>query len=477
MKKLFLTVTAVVCLSLYGFSQESVSSKEGETPEESGIPQEKDGLKNGEDIIDSQTENMLEEIRRRNGIDSIPLKKPDSGIKKDFFANGRTKFELGIDLAAGASNSYFSIKDFFTPEFEINFDKLSDSLPKAGFSTNVLAYLNTFLTIRIKDKYEFGTYVSAKGFSLINVPKNLIDFIVKGPPENGKIAGEITNMSSSFVDTSLFFGMKIKNFKFKVSGSYFVPLMYGEYSLVSYEFENNASTGRLYAKGKSNAVLYTDIPIFNKNSGKFNLQSVNSMLKNGGFDIGFDGSYKFNDIATLNFSLKHIPVVPARLNKGFSHISEGKIEIDSIIKYLYGLLSPMQNENINVKTPLVDFFSSGPVYDLPPKRILRPIKFNISSDIYPFKNKYLIITPSIGCHFLRPFYIDMGLRLESRFLKVLGLYYVFSREDKIWKNKLGFFFDSRIFRFEVAAAAVSPSFTGSFKAVGREVNVSVVVGY
>ena len=149
--------------------------------------------------------------------------------------------------------------------------------------------------------------------------------------------------------------------------------------------------------------------------------------------------------------------------------------MESILQYMDKFILPNKPEEI--KPPSSSFVEKDIAYDLPQKNILRSLKLHISSDIRPFFNDYLIITPSLGFHCYKPFYIDGGLKLESRFLKVLGAYIGMSREDRVWKNQLGLFLETRIFRLETAVSSASPSFTGSFRGTGAEAKIKLVFGY
>ena len=149
--------------------------------------------------------------------------------------------------------------------------------------------------------------------------------------------------------------------------------------------------------------------------------------------------------------------------------------MESLIQYMNNLITPDQASQI--KPPSGSFTETNLAYDLPTKKIFRPLKLAVSSDIRPFFNDYLIITPSIGCHCYKPFYVDAGVKLESRFLKVLGAYIGMSYEDRVWKNTAGLFLETRVFRFETAVSAASPSFTGSFKGTGAEATIKLVFGY
>ena len=434
-----------------------------------------------EDGINEQTENMLNEIRVRNGIDSHFKTEDDTDKeieksegrtpKEPFLKNGRQAFAFGIDIKAGASNSYFKITDLFKNTLEIDLSDMSKALPKTGFSESGNAAVNIYLDIYIKSKAEFGFFIKASGYSFSNIPKNLIDFAGKGNLSSTSFNGKKTGISQSFADMGIFYGMRFNSFKFRVSTSYFIPVLYMESDMGDYEFINDPVTGSIVARGKLKLNIYSHLPIFENPNSKLDIGDI---LSRGGVDFNFHGTYTFNELANLNFNIINIPIFPARLNKGISKIYEGDFRMESLIQYMNNFLTPDQASQIK---PPSGSFTETSAYDLPTKKIFRPLKLAVSSDIRPFLNNYLIITPSIGCHCYKPFYVDAGLKLESRFLKVLGAYIGMSREDRVWKNTAGLFLETRVFRLETAVSAASPSFTGSFKGRGAEATVKLVFGY
>ena len=452
-----------------------------------------------EDGINEQTENMLNEIRNRNGIDYFSSAAEDEATteaeiennepeiseavaineeeektapppKEPFLKNGRKAFAFGIDIKVGASNSYFKITDLFKKTLEIDLADMSKTLPKTGLSFYGGAAANIYLDIYIKSKAEFGFFIKAGGYAFSNIPKNLIDFAAKGNLSSNSFSGKITETSQGFADTGIFYGMKFDSFKFRVSTSYFIPILYMESDMGDYEFINDPVTGSIVARGKLKLNMYSHLPIFGNNTAF----DIGDILSRGGADFNFYGTYTFNELANLNFNIINIPIFPARLNKGLSIIYEGDFRMESLIQYMNNFLTPDQASQIK---PPGGSFTKTSAYDLPTKKIFRPLKLAVSSDIRPFLNNYLIITPSIGCHCYKPFYVDAGLKLESRFLKVLGAYIGMSREDRVWKNQLGLFLETRVFRLETAVSAASPSFTGSFKGTGAEATVKLVFGY
>ncbi|UTC65649.1 hypothetical protein E4O00_06100 [Treponema sp. OMZ 788] len=456
---------------------------------------------NSQDVIDEQTETMLHEIRARNGIDYFEPKgetdyieeqdnqnednqtneevveeiaieeSPPSPPKEPFLKGGRKAFAFGIEAIAGASNSYFKIMDFFKESLEVDLNKISKGLPNSGFSLSPLAKAKIYFDIYINSKAEFGFFTTADVYGFANIPKSIMKFISEGNPSGQGFNGKITSSTFAFADTGIFYGMNLNNFKFRVSPSYFIPAAYVVSDLGDYEFINDPITGKILAKGSVNLKVYSHLPIFGNPNDKLNLKDI---FSRGGVDVSFTGTYTFNQLANLNFGIKNIPIVPSELNKGIEKSYQGKFEIESIIKYLDNLIPG--NEQ-NIIPPTTEFTQTELSYDLPAKKIFRPLKLAVSSDIRPFFNDYLIITPSLGCHCYKPFYVDAGVKVESRFLKVLGAYIGMSYEDRVWKNTAGLFLETRIFRLETAVSAASPSFTGSFKGTGAEATIKMVFGY
>ena len=318
-----------------------------------------------EDGINEQTEDMLNEVRNRNGIDYFEASADDENAeqddtentepeifvtteneaeaeetekppKKPFLENGRQAFAFGIDIKVGVSNSYFKITDLFKNTLEIDLSDMSKTLPKTGLSFCGGAAANIYLDIYIKSKAEFGFFIKAGGYAFSNIPKNLIDFAAKGNLSSNSFNGKITETSQGFADTGIFYGMKFNSFKFRVSTSYFIPILYMESDMGDYEFINDPVTGSIVARGKLKLNMYSHLPIFGNPNSKFDIGDI---LSRGGADFNFYGTYTFNELANLNFNIINIPIFPARLNKGLSIIYEGDFRMESLIQYMNNFLT------------------------------------------------------------------------------------------------------------------------------------------
>ena len=464
-KRIFIFLLFISLIFTAAYSQETEENIEEDSPltEETTLmedtalienPANTDGSK-----ISSEAEEQFAEPEKEE-------------VKHGFFDMGRTNFALGLDLDAGVSTSYIKIKDIFfnkNPDraIELDFPRMAKILPPSGFSLSGLVNLKLYLDIYIKSNMEFGSFTTVDVYAFGSMPKSLINLIAKGNIDNKFLSGKFTASSSAFAGTGFFYGMTIKDFKFRASGTYFVPLFYVPYESLEYELIND-SEGKFRFKGGGELRVYTPLPLFNNNT------STGSIFKNGGFDLSFDGTYKFPPLANLNFGLKHIPLVPARMNRGASFKASAGYEIESLFSYIDSKMNNKKAPEIKKEPFEMKENKDGTLKKI---TVLRPIKLSVGADIFPFSNRYLIISPSLGLQFLKPFYVDAGLKLETNFLKVLGVYYSFAFEDRLWKNRLGTFVDLRAFRLETSIAAASPSFVGSFRGAGFELGLGFVFGY
>ncbi len=132
-----------------------------------------------------------------------------------------------------------------------------------------------------------------------------------------------------------------------------------------------------------------------------------------------------------------------------------------------------------------DFGSDGTystnLNNLPKKKIFRPAKMRFAADFRPFSNNYLILTPFVGVPIIRakPFYIDGGAKIESRFANdALGVSYAFNYIDRVFRHNLDFFVDTRFFTFNLGVSVASQSFRRAFQSpAGAGVRLGVGIGF
>ena len=114
------------------------------------------------------------------------------------------------------------------------------------------------------------------------------------------------------------------------------------------------------------------------------------------------------------------------------------------------------------------------------KKIMRPCKVSIGADFKPFQNDYLILSPFLAFPILnaKPYYVDGGLKIESRFAKVLGVYLDSRYVERMWKHEFCLFIDSRWFTFSLAASVASQDFKRAFTTLsGLGIKLGVGIGF
>ncbi len=273
----------------------------------------------------------------------------------------RTKFAMGMNISAMASNSYLKLSDFFQESLEIDLNEMNPKLPKSGYNVSALANVDLFLEIYLQQKYEFGFFLDVDTQALVNIPKSVINLIAEGNSVNTNIQDKIQSTAFAFAEQSSFFGMKIKDLTFRINASWFFPVAYLDKEMGDYTLITDAD-GKIHAKGDLDVKLYSVIPnsVFGGPNNNFNTREL---FKSSGFDLDFIGSYNLPPYAKVNFAVFNIPIVPARLSTGVQIKYSGEFKLESLMKYFLGEEDPGDTSS---------FTKTDPVYDLPQKKIIRP---------------------------------------------------------------------------------------------------------
>ena len=92
----------------------------------------------------------------------------------------------------------------------------------------------------------------------------------------------------------------------------------------------------------------------------------------------------------------------------------------------------------------------------------------------------MILSPFLAFPVLNanPYYVDGGLKIESRFAKVLGVYLDTRCIERIWRHELCLFIDSRWFSLNLAASVASQDFKRTFTTLsGLGVKLGIGLGF
>ena len=379
----------------------------------------------------------------------------------------------GLSIAATGAQNAFSIQDFFQKELVIDFNKLSDKTIKSGLHAGALFNFDWFFWFTVHGEHTIKFSTTANVDVWANVSKSVLDFIAKGNMENAEgktITGAINAKLNAFADTGIMYQLTKPKYGFSARVAYFVPIAYMENpkGTVTLTPKTNSSgdVDGLLLKAEGTANIYGYLPAMAIGKDI----SIPELFKNGGLDLSLAGSYTPTKWVTITGGVNYLPLMVVHLNTGIKSTFTVDGKVDNLLDTLLNK-KPISSPEWNL---------SEPVVDLPDAKIMRPCKIKIGADFRPLENDYLILSPFLAFPVInaKPYYIDGGLKLESRFAKVLGAYLNTEYVERIWRHELCFFIASRGFTFNLAASVASQDFLRTFTTLsGVGIKFGVGIGF
>lgn len=362
----------------------------------------------------------------------------------------------GLILSGLAANNAIPISDLFKKTLEFDFNILSKKTMKSGLHAGTLFNADWYFQFTMYETHTVKLSTTVDSNVWFNFPKSLIDFIAKGNGTGVSIEGTINAAAYVFADTGIMYRLKRPSYSFSARAAYFVPLAYMPNPELSYELRTNTLGG--FVKLTGDARVYGYLPLATVKNEPVN---VSQLLKDGGLDLSLAGSYQPADWVNITGAVDYLPLLVVTMDKGIRHhiAFSGKAE------------------DIANAGRLPDSAMKQTIGTLPAIKIMRPCKIRLGADFKPFKNNYLIISPfaAVPVVNVKPFYMDGGLKLESRFARdVLGVSLATNYINRIWQHELSFFVDSRFATFILAASVASHDFVKTFNSLS---GVGVKLGF
>ena len=387
----------------------------------------------------------------------------------------RRPFSLhtGLVIAATGANNLISALDFFKPELVIDLNKIADSMMKSGMHVGALLDFDTFFRFTVLEEHTVKFSITANADVWGNLPKSLFELLAKGNEANAfgeTIKGTINAKANVFADMGVMYQLSKPRYSFSARLAYFAPIAYMENPDAKYSLAPHITNGTvdgIIMKAEGTANVYGAVPDYFTSGRK---PSIVDILKNGGLDLSLTGMYSPANWVAITGGVNYLPLMPVVTTKGVHASFASEVSMTN-------LLGKINGGSPSFPTPTVtrDFSST-----LPQKKIMRPLKISIGADFKPFKNNYLILSPFLAFPVLnaKPYYVDGGLKIESRFAKVLGVYLDTRYIERIWRHELCFFLDSRWFTFNLAASVASQDFKRTFTTLsGVGVKFGIGIGF
>ena len=386
----------------------------------------------------------------------VEMNEPTQRTKRRAFS-----MHTGLSIETCAATNAVSLTDFFKKEMVIDLPALAKRTIRTGIHAGNTAEVGLFWQFTVLEEHtvRFSTMVNQDFW--LNIPKSLLELAANGNAANAQgksIEGDFNAKLNAFVDTGILYQMKKPKYSISARLAYFLPVAYMENPKIHYSIKPavNDKTGQtdgLVFEAKGTAQVYGSILAGLYDS---NFPSVTDILKNGGIDLSISGSYRPASWVNITGGIDYLPLKVVTTNKGIQARFEATGGVNNIIGTIGNGLGNIFSYKI--KGPTIS------TTDLPEKKIMRPGKIRIGADFQPFENNYLIVSPFIAFPFVnaKPYYIDGGIKVESRFAKVLGASFSTACIERIWRHELALFLDSRFFSLNFAASIASQGFARTF---------------
>jgi len=369
----------------------------------------------------------------------------------------------GLILSGLAANNVIPVSDLFKGALEFDFNTLSQKTAKSGLHVGGMFNADWYFQFTIHETHTVKLSTTVDSSSWLNLPKNLIDFVAKSNASGlSNIAGlslegTVNATAYVFVDNGIMYRLKKPSYSFSARAAYFVPLAYMPNPEISYELRDAGLNSVVKLNG--DARIYGHLPLATAKNEPVN---VSQLLKDGGLDLSLAGSYQPADWVNITGAVDYLPLLVVTMDKGIRQHMHVDLNAKDIFK-----AGGLPSDPGITKT----------IGTLPAIKIMRPCKIRLGADFKPFKNNYLIISPfaAVPVVNVKPFYMDGGLKLESRFARdVLGVSLATNYINRIWQHELSFFVDSRFATFILAASVASHDFAKTFNSLS---GVGVKLGF
>lgn len=359
--------------------------------------------------------------------------------------------ELDVHSEVHVSNNYFPVTAFFNNPLVVDLNDMAQTLSPSGLVVST-SNINRFeLNVAPTNTLKFGLFGETQIYGLVSIPDALLSLLANGNGTTGATSSGTWNSQNLkgdiFADVGLKADVKWNKWHFFVQPTYFVPLLHLDNILATYSVTSSPTTG-------TTGIIQTNIPVYSvaplpnsSNASNFSFQP-NQLSISGGLDLGLEADYPLFPWLTVGGSLVNLPLLPAQMSQGtLLQTTQTVTTVD-----------PTTNSG----NPLKTTSTSAWTQTLGSISVIRPFEARALAVLYPFRDPWLSVKPSLGLGVWGGNYLNGGLAVE------LNLHHwTFIRLDSdysygFWNQTLGLGFNVRLFELDLAVGSMSTDFVKSF---------------
>ena len=394
----------------------------------------------------------------------------------------RKYFEFGLGVGAGFDNGLIGINDINKKNIVVDINKFAKEMDESGTNINVDLlgdfYFN-IMNIRIgQGIWDFGIISTVSGGVSGNIEKPLFSLIADGnikAPHTS--SGTISAWGGVYTDVGLTGSAKYGKIYFGVKPAIFSPKIYIPISSgITY---NLAVNGKDKNDKNAEGIFVTakgEIDIFSPTSLDENIDIQRLIFGPSGFDLSIEGGYMLFPFLDVGGSISHIPFAAATLTNPMRLtmvLPEGGLKFIG-----EELMKGEVDDSFTVDFNQENIKSSK-------KQVRRPFRFDVNARFKPFaftgiNPELFVLTPNMG--FTANIndnegYFNIGLAAVLNLADVFLLQLSTSKEESIYKQRLGLVFNLRAFELSLEGVLRSQTFSGCFDGQGFGIGLGLCWGW
>jgi len=396
--------------------------------------------------------------------------------KKNYLA--RKYFETGFNAGVGFDNGLAGLNDILKKNIVIDLKKIAQSIPEGGSGFNFDLSTGFFMNIKnihiVKGLWDFGFIVDVDGGINMNLPKSLFTLISEGNAEQHNTSGTISASGGIFTEIGLKglakYQVGRRNLYVGFKPAMYTPAVYmpsntGITYRLNTEKEQNDGTKKegLFLDTEGAISVYTPTSLEKMEPGSFIIGP------GSGFDLSLGVEYAFSPFLDIGGNLTNIPITAAVLT------NEMKLRmVDKKTGADFGF-----ELSGDLDAPELDFAQE---HYKARKEVRRPMQFDLYAHYRPFKSDFLEIKPNLGFTVNinkedEKWYFNGGLEARLSLINFLIIYLGSGYKEEIWRQRVGFAVNLRVFELGLEAMLRDQTFDGCFKGRGFGFNLGLRFGW
>jgi len=382
------------------------------------------------------------------------------------------KFEYGVDVEAGASNSYFNAEELLVKDLVIDLKKIADGIGDDGLTFDLVGDVHSYVNYS-GERRRLSLFADVESSGYVNLPEQVFDILGYGVNVGDDKDFTIHAYGDVFVTAGFSYFKKWNDFAITITPSYFVPLLYVDdfQARVKYSLQED---GHIKAQIEMPVEVYSAIDLQMFIDKTYTVHNIVSEIKGIGVKGGFDLSFNVEKKLVRSFDGEiygRIPIIPGRL----AHKTSRTITVSAYEDNVLGFLDETEDHGYETEYGEFEYSSAN-------KAVFRPLRLGVSGNWRPF-GEWATFKPSLGFAVRNPyigpavFYMEGGLIMDFRILHIIDLNFASIYSNRVWTQRAGIGFNIHFFEIGCYAGFRSGDFDTSFSPTGATAGVSVKFGY